>query len=57
VGKPERKTPLGRYRHRCLYDIKMDKKINRIRGCGINLAQDRDKWRVLVEKVMNLRVP
>jgi hypothetical protein len=58
VGKPEGKRPLGRPRRRWADCIKMD--ISEI-GCGgvdwIDLAQDRDKWRALVNAVMNLRVP
>jgi hypothetical protein len=53
VGKPEGKIPFGRPRHRW-EDIKMEV------GCGgmdwIELAQDRDRWRPLVNAVMNLRV-
>jgi hypothetical protein len=45
VGKPERRRPLGRPRHRWEDDIKMDP---REIGFGdvdwIHLAQDRDKW-------------
>jgi hypothetical protein len=60
VGKPEGKRPLGRPRHtrRWVDNIKMD--LLEI-GWGsvdwIGLAQDRDKWRALVNAVMNLRVP
>ena len=58
VGKPEGKRPLGRPRHRCVYNIKMD--LQEV-GCGyvdwIGLAQDRDKWRTLVSAVMKLWVP
>jgi hypothetical protein len=58
VGKPEGKRPLGRPRRRWKDDIKMDFKEV---GCGgmdwIGLAQDRDRWRALVNAVMNLRVP
>ena len=58
VGKPEGKRPLGRPRHRWEDDIKMD--LQEV-GCGgivwIELAQDRDRWRALVNAVMNLRVP
>jgi hypothetical protein len=58
VGKPEGKRPLGRPRRRWVENIKMD--LLEI-CCGsvdwIGLAQDRDKWRALVNAVMNLRVP
>jgi hypothetical protein len=58
VGKPEGKRPLGRPRHRWEDNIKID--LLEI-GWGdvdwIGLAQDRDKWRALVNAVMNLRVP
>jgi hypothetical protein len=57
VGKPEGTRPLGRPRRRWEDNIKMD-----LREVGwggmdwINLAQDRDRWRALVNAVMNLRV-
>ena len=58
LGKPERKRPLGRPRRRCEDNIKMNLKEV---GCGnmgwIDLAQDRDRYLVLVKAVMNLRVP
>jgi hypothetical protein len=58
VRKPERKRPLGRPRRRWEDNIRMD--LQEV-GCGcvdwIGLAQDRDRWRVLVSAVMNLRVP
>jgi len=58
VGKPEGKRPLGRPRRRWEDNIKMD--LHEV-GCGdmdwIELAQDRDRWRALVNAVMNLRVP
>jgi len=54
VGKPEGKRPLGRPRRRWENNIKMDLKEV---GCGdmdwIELAQDRDRWRSLVNAVMN----
>jgi hypothetical protein len=57
VGKPEGRRPLGRPRRRCEYGIKMDL---RDMGWGgvewIHLAQDRDRWRAVVNAVMNLRV-
>ena len=58
VGKPERKRPLGRPRLRWEDNIKMY--LQEV-GCGgmdwIDLAQSRDRWRALVNGVMNLRVP
>ena len=58
VGKPEGKRPLGRPRCRWKDNINMDL---REMICGvmewIELAQDKDRWRALVNAVMNLRVP
>jgi hypothetical protein len=58
VGKQEGKRPLGRSRCRWVDNIKM---VLREIGWGdmnwINLAQDKDQWRVLVNTVMNLQVP
>jgi hypothetical protein len=57
VGKPEGKRPLGRPRHRWEDNIRMD--LREIGWGGmdwIDLAQDRDHWRALVNTVMNLRV-
>jgi len=58
VGKPEGKSPLGRHRPRWEDNIKMDL---RDVGCRdvdwTELAQDRDRWRALVNAVMKLRVP
>jgi hypothetical protein len=58
VGKPEGRRPLGRPRRRWEDNIKMDLREVGWRGMDwINLAQDRDRWRALVNEVMNLRVP
>jgi hypothetical protein len=58
VGKHEGKRPLGRPRHRWEDNIKMD--LQEV-GCGgidwIKLAQDRDRWRALVNTAMSIRVP
>jgi hypothetical protein len=58
VGKPEGTRTLGRPRHRWEGNIKMDLQELGF-GCvdWIELAQDRDRWRPLVNAVMNLRVP
>jgi hypothetical protein len=58
VGKPEGKRPLGRPRCRWVDNIKMDLlEIGWSSVDWIGLAQDRDKWRALVNAVMSLRVP
>jgi len=58
VGKPEGKRPLVRPRRRWEDNNKMD--LQEV-GCGgmdwIELARDRDRWRTLLNVVMNLRVP
>jgi hypothetical protein len=58
VGKPEGKRTLGRLRRRWDDNIKAGLQE---KGCGgmdlIELAQDRNRWRTLVNAVMNLRVP
>ena len=58
VGKPEGRRPLGRPRHRWVDNIRMD--LQEV-GWGymhwIGLAQDRERWLMLVSAVMNLRVP
>jgi hypothetical protein len=58
VGKPEGKRPLRRPRHRWVDNIKMDL----VEGGWsdvdwIGLAQDRHRWRALVNTIMNLWVP
>jgi hypothetical protein len=58
VGKPEGKRPLGRPRYRLVDNIKMD--LTEIAWDSmdwIDLAQDRDQRRALVNTVMSLRVP
>jgi hypothetical protein len=58
AGKSERKRPLGRPRRRWEDNIRMD--LQEV-GCGgvdwIGLAQDKDRWRAVVNAMMNLRVP
>jgi hypothetical protein len=55
LGKPQGKKPLGKPRHRLGDNIKMD--LLEV-GCGcvdwIQLVQDRDRWRALVNTIMNL---
>jgi hypothetical protein len=54
---PERKRPLGRPRRRWVDNIKIDLGVIGWDGVDwIDLAQDRDQWRALVNTVMNLRV-
>jgi hypothetical protein len=57
VGNPEAKRPLGRPRRRGVANIKMD--LGEV-GWGdvysIGLAKDRNRWRALVNSVLNLRV-
>jgi hypothetical protein len=58
VGKPEGKRTLGRPKRRWVNNIKM---YLREIGWGgvdwINMAQDKEQWRALVNTVLNLRVP
>jgi hypothetical protein len=55
---PEGKRPLGRPSRRWEDNIRMDlKEIGMENVDWIHLAHDRDRWRALVNKVMNLRVP
>ena len=57
VGKPEGKRPLGRPRRRWEDNIKMDLwEVGGVRE-WMELAQDRDRWWSLVNRVMNLQVP
>jgi hypothetical protein len=58
VRNPEGKRPLGRPRRRWVDNIKMD--LREIGWYGmdwIDLAQDMDQWRALMNTVMNLQVP
>jgi hypothetical protein len=58
VGEPEGKRPLGRPRHRSVDIIKMD--LREIGWDGmdwIDVAQDRDWWKAVVNMVMKIRVP
>jgi hypothetical protein len=56
LGKPEGKRPLGRPRRRWIDNIKMDlSEIGVSVVDWIGLAQDRYRWRTLVNSVMNLR--
>jgi hypothetical protein len=57
VGRPEGRRPLGKPRHRWEDNIKMD--LPEV-GWGtdwIDLAQNRDRWRDVVNAVMNFRIP
>ena len=58
MGEPEGKRPLGSPRHRWKDNIKMDlQEVGCVGMDWIELAQDRDMWRTLVNAVMNLQVP
>ena len=58
VGKPVRKGPLGRRRRIWKDNIKMDLQEVGCEGMDwIELAQDWERWRALVNTIMNLRVP
>jgi hypothetical protein len=58
VGRSEEKRPLGRPRRRWVDNIRMD--LGEVGWSGVDwigLAQDRNRWRALVNSVLNLRVP
>jgi hypothetical protein len=58
VGKPEGKRPLGR--PGCIWEDNIKRDLQKV-GCGgmdwIELAQDRDRWRAVVDAVTKIRVP
>ena len=58
VGRPDRKRPIGRPRRRWDDNIKTD--LQEVEWGGmdwITVTQDRDRWRAVVNAVMNLRAP
>jgi len=58
LGKPEGRRPLGRPRRRWVDNIRMDlQEVGCVYMDWIGLAQDRDRWRMLVSTVINLGVP
>jgi hypothetical protein len=56
VGRPEGRRPVGRPRLRWIISKWMFKKWDGVMD-WIELAQGRDKWRALINAIMNLRVP
>jgi hypothetical protein len=58
VGKPEGKRPLGRQKRKWVDNIKMDLRETGWDGVDwMDMAQDREQWRALVNTVLSLRVP
>jgi hypothetical protein len=58
VGKPEGKKPLGRPRSKWMDSVKMDFRETGWGGMDwIDLAQDMDQWKAIVQTVMSFRVP
>jgi hypothetical protein len=58
VGKPEEKRPLGRPRRRWVDNIRMY--LGEVGRCDVDwigVAKDRNRWRALVNSVLNFRVP
>jgi hypothetical protein len=57
MGKPEGKRPLGRSRRRWEDNIKVDLQEVRCEGMDwIDVAQDRESWRTILNAVINLLV-
>jgi hypothetical protein len=57
VGKPEGKRPLGRPRRRWVDNIRLD--LGEVVWCDVDLiglVEDRNRWRAVVNSVLNLRV-
>jgi hypothetical protein len=58
MGKPETKRLLGRRRRRWVDNVRMDlREVGWDGADWMDMAQDRDQWRVLVNTVLNLQVP
>jgi hypothetical protein len=58
VGKPEGKRPLGRLKRRWVDNITMD--LGEVVWSDVDwigLAKERNRWRAVVNSVLNLRVP
>jgi hypothetical protein len=57
VGKPKGKRPLGRPTRRWVDNIKINLYGAEWDVCCVSMAQDKNRWRALVNVVMNLRFP
>jgi hypothetical protein len=58
VGKPQGKRPLERPKRRWVHNIRID--LGEVGGGDVDwigLAKDRNRWRALVNSILNLRVP
>jgi hypothetical protein len=57
MGKPEGKRPIVRSRHRCEHNIKLGHRERGLDGMDLmDVAQDGNHWRALVNTVMNVRI-